>query len=148
MKQPTLTLRQATLDDEPLAFNIFEASMKHYVELAWGWNLESQRCSHREHFNPDDHQLAISDGQIFGLICVEIHPTHLQLVKLYLLPAFRNQGLGSLLLQSLIRQGQTENKPIRLRVLRVNELAQAFYSRHGFKIISESPERFYMEYSP
>ncbi|WP_225547054.1 GNAT family N-acetyltransferase [Chromobacterium violaceum] len=147
MEPANLTQRQAIPDDEPLAFDIFEAAMRHYVDLTWGWHQDYQRRCHQEHFNPDHHQLAMSDGNPCGLICVETHPTHLQLVKLYLLPAFRNRGLGTLLLQSVIRQGRIENKPSRLRVLQVNQLAQAFYSRHGFKIIDESPERLYMEYS-
>ncbi|WP_043612083.1 hypothetical protein [Chromobacterium violaceum] len=35
MEPANLTQRQAIPDDEPLAFDIFEAAMRHYVDLTW-----------------------------------------------------------------------------------------------------------------
>ncbi|QEL54758.1 GNAT family N-acetyltransferase [Chromobacterium paludis] len=146
MTKPSFTLRQATLSDEPVAFEIFEAAMKHYVDLTWGWDQNYQRDGHRDHFDPHQHWIASSNKQIVGLISLENHPTHLQLLKLYLLPEFRNRGLGAQILQSVLQQGQNENKPVRLRVLQVNKLAQAFYLRQGLSIVAETPERLYMEH--
>ena len=78
MKMPPFSPRQAKPADEALAFGIFEASMKHDVDLTWGWwDPEHQRRGHRQHFNPASHWIVASAGQTAGLICLENHATHL-----------------------------------------------------------------------
>ncbi|AUH51805.1 GNAT family N-acetyltransferase [Chromobacterium sp. ATCC 53434] len=143
---PSFTLRRADKDDEPLAFRIFSTAMREYVERTWGWDEVRQRQGHRADFRPDLHSIVLVDGQAAGVISVEEHPGHLQLLKLYLLPAFCGQGLGSRLLLAVIAQGQAAGKPVHLRVLRANGPAQAFYAGHGFLVVDETPERIFMRH--
>lgn len=79
------------------------------------------------------------------MVAIETSPSHMQLDKLYLLPAFRNQGVGSLLLQDLLCLAAQESKPLSLRVLRVNTSAQRFYLRHDFVVTDVTKERIFME---
>jgi ribosomal protein S18 acetylase RimI-like enzyme len=141
-----LYLRQATSSDEPLAFGITEAAMRSYVEATWGtWVAEEQAENHRKSFKPQTHQIVVTGSTVAGIIAVEEHPSHVQLEKLYLLPEFRRQGIGSNLLRSVVEQALKVQKPVRLRVLRVNTSAQRFYVKHGFQVTDETPERCFME---
>lgn len=71
-------------------------------------------------------------------------PDHWFLAKLYLLPAFQGDGLGSRLLEQLIADAGMLRMPLRLTVLEVDP-ARHFYERHGFVVTETVPPRHHME---
>lgn len=142
-------LRPATEDDLALTYAITEAAMRGYVEQTWGrWEPEQQRHLHRQRYTPHTHRIVLigDPPEVAGLVAIEDEPTHLQLAKLYLLPARRDQGLGTRLLQHVQQLARERAVPLRLRVLRVNTGAQRLYLRHGFRVVEETPERLFMEW--
>ena len=139
------SLRQATKDDLTLTYSITEDAMRPYVEATWGkWDRDDQIEKHRASYTPETCRIVVQDGRPVGLLAVEQEPEYLWLVKLYLLSAARNRGLGSSLLAQAVLEANAAAKPVRLRVLRVNTAAQRFYVRHGFKVVGEEPERLFM----
>jgi ribosomal protein S18 acetylase RimI-like enzyme len=139
-------LRPCTADDLALTYEITKDAMSTYVQQTWGtWDEDDQVTKHREGYVPESQQLVHVSGKPAGLIAVEVEPAHLWLVKLYLLSSYRSRGLGSVLLTRVLQQAHAQGKRVRLRVLRVNTAARRFYERHGFKVIQEAPERFFME---
>jgi ribosomal protein S18 acetylase RimI-like enzyme len=84
------------------------------------------------------------EDAVAGFVAVEEFPSHVWLVKLYLLARFRGHGIGSQVLEGVLNNAKAQAKPVTLRVLRVNRRAQALYEKHGFKVTEESPERFVM----
>lgn len=112
--------------------------MKAYAEQTWGyWDGEAN-------FDPERDQIITRLGWDVGVMRVERLPDHWFLSKLYLLPAFQNEGLGSHLLENLIIDARTVRLPLRLTVLEVNP-ARHFYQRHGFEITDTVPPRLHME---
>jgi GNAT superfamily N-acetyltransferase len=71
------------------------------------------------------------DGTPAGCVCVLRQPDEYRLVRLFVLPAFQNRGIGSGVLSELIREADTRGLPIHLRVLPVNP-AKRLYERFGF----------------
>lgn len=71
-------------------------------------------------------------------------PDHWFLSKLYLLPPFQGEGIGSRLLDRLIADAGTLRMPLRVTVLDVNP-ARRFYERHGFVVTRFAPPRHHME---
>jgi GNAT superfamily N-acetyltransferase len=65
--------------------------------------------------------------------------------KIYLLPAYQRQGLGSCLLRRLIEDARTAQVALRLTVLEVNP-ARRFYERHGFVLTHTISPRHHMEW--
>jgi GNAT superfamily N-acetyltransferase len=106
---------------------------------------EEQRTRTYASIDFSTHQIIQCDGQDVGCMAVERHENHIQLVKLYLLPAFQGQGIGTFLIRQLIAEATETNKPMQLRVLAVNP-ARRLYEREGFMIQAETEERLYMEY--
>jgi len=142
-----LRLRPATADDLVLSYTITEDAMRLYVEQTWGrWNAEEQLERHAQGFSPESHRIIVSDERDVGLVAVESDPTCVWLVKLYLLASHRGQGIGSQVLQDVVQGAHMQSKPVRLRVLRVNTRAKELYERHGFRVIDQTPERFFMEH--
>jgi ribosomal protein S18 acetylase RimI-like enzyme len=143
---PQFELRACSAEDLAVTYEITKDAMVTYVRQTWGaWNEEEQRQKHRESYIPEIHRLVIVSGQVAGLVAVEDEPTHLLLVKLYLLAKYRGMGLGSALLVQVLNYAQAQGKLVRLRVLRVNSDAKRLYERHGFKVVQETPERLFME---
>jgi GNAT superfamily N-acetyltransferase len=143
-----ISLRPARAADSEFAYQVLERTMKSYAIATWGKWCEREA---REETSADataGRSQIIQLGTIaVGLLCVEYFETHLQLEQLFVLPEYQRQGIGATVLQTVITEGRSKGLPVRLRVLRVNP-AKAFYARHGFCVVSETPERFFMEHAP
>jgi ribosomal protein S18 acetylase RimI-like enzyme len=140
-----LRMRAATRDDLTLTYKITKDAMRGYVEQTWGnWDEEEQFQKHRANFTPETYRMILIKDEVAGLVAVEEFPSHVWLVKLYLLAKYRSQGIGSQVLQGVQASASAQGKPVTLRVLRVNKRAQALYAKHGFKITEESAERLHM----
>ena len=142
---PLLRMRPATPDDLALTYAITEEAMRGYVEETWGnWDEEEQFQKHRANFTPETYRMILVEDEVVGLVAVEEFPSHVWLVKLYLLAKHRGQGIGSQVLQDIQNRAMLQRKPVTLRVLRVNTRAQALYAKHGFKVTEENAERLHM----
>jgi len=140
-----LRMRPATPDDLALAYEITEDAMRGYVEETWGnWDKEEQLQKHRANFTPETYRMLLVQDEVVGLVAVEECPSHVWLVKLYLLERYRSQGIGSQVLQDVQRNAANLGKPVILRVLRVNKRAQALYAKLGFQVTEENAERLHM----
>ena len=144
-----LEVRQASAEDMELSFAIGEGAMREYVKATWGvWEQDEQRRAHAELFSPTTHWIVLANDREVGVVAAANETSHVQLVKLYLCSEVRSQGIGSKVLRSILRYGASHVKPVRLRVLSVNQRAQAFYARHGFRESSRTAERVFMVAKP
>jgi len=101
-----LEIRQALDQDTELCFSITEESMREYVEATWGvWEESSQRNTHAESFSPATHWIVLASGKEVGVVAAANESSHVQLVKLYLRSRARSQGIGSIVLRSILRFG-------------------------------------------
>ncbi|WP_262316651.1 GNAT family N-acetyltransferase [Lacticaseibacillus parakribbianus] len=65
-------------------------------------------------------------------------PNALELERIYILPAYKRHGLGSLLYAHALKLAQAQHKPvIALGVWEHNEPAKAFYAKRGFVKVGE-----------
>ncbi len=123
--------------------------MRVYVEQTWGaWDVALQLENNAKSFDLSTHCLVLVDGNRAGIVAVVCSESRVQLEKLYLLPSFRNLGVGSQVLRQLFESPTFDRKAVRLRVLKVNEAAQRVYGRFGFAVISATVERVFMEARP
>jgi ribosomal protein S18 acetylase RimI-like enzyme len=144
-----LEVRRTSAEDMELSFAITEQAMREHVEATWGvWDRGVQRKAHTESFSPATHWIVLANDREVGVVAAANESSHVQLVKLYLCSGARSHGIGSMVLRSILRFGASHAKPVRLRVLSVNQRAQAFYMRHGFREAFRTVERVFMEARP
>ena len=137
-----ISLRDATTDDAAFALHVTEACMRHYAEETWGtWKARP------DYFDPATDMIVERDGHDIGLMGLNIDSRQKSWVleKLYLLPAYQRQGIGSFLLRNLIEAAKSERAVVRLTVLEVNP-ARRFYERHGFILTHTISPRHHMEW--
>ena len=144
---PSIRLRPATSNDAEFAYEVLEQTMRNYVEATWGeWSEARSREEMTKDASDGQSQIIELGSLRIGLLRLEEHSTHLQLEQLFVLPQYQRQGIGTLLLERVLEQARIRQLPVRLRVLRVNP-ARGLYERKGFKVVSETPERFFMEHA-
>jgi ribosomal protein S18 acetylase RimI-like enzyme len=68
-------------------------------------------------------------------------------VDISLRPEFRGQGIGTELLQALVREAAKEDKPLRVHVERFNR-ALRLYTRLGFRVLAEKGVYLQLEFAP
>jgi ribosomal protein S18 acetylase RimI-like enzyme len=146
MKLPAaFTLRQASIDDALLLYDVIDRTMREFIVATWGaWSESRVQAESREDISSPNAQVISVGGVAVGVSIVERHPTHIQLDSLYLLPEYQRLGIGTALINSLVAEAGQNKIPIRLRVMAVNP-AKKFYEQFGFIVTEATSEFFFME---
>ena len=154
---PPPALRASVPEDEPFLRELYRTTRAgELAALPWGeaevsafcrWQFDVQVASYRQSY-PQARHLIICDREApAGRMITARTDEGLVLVDLALLPAFRNRGWGTLLLQGLQEDARRSALPLLLQVER-NNRALTLYRRLGFAVTGESGVRFAMRWSP
>lgn len=109
-----ITLRSISEADFKFIYEVTRVTMQTYVEQTWGsWVDFEQRTIIYDSINLSTHQIIQLDGQDVGCLAVEIHPSYMQLTKLYVLPNFQRRGIGTVLIRQLMNEAKTHKIPLR-----------------------------------
>ena len=140
-----LKIRMAGEDDKEFAYQAKRAAFREYVEQVWGWDEEKQRKLHDQRFASQDFSVINLDGKDVGIMSVDINPDCVFINQLYILPEHQEQGIGGRCMSVVVDEGKKLDLSVRLRVLKVNLRAVAFYERLGFTITDDTDTHFLME---
>ena len=151
------TLRPVKPDDAAFLIQVYKSSRGEDLrELGWDETridefLDMQYDAQRA-FDDKDHaeatdEVILAAGDRAGRLRVHARENEIRCIDLALLPEFRNQGLGTLLLRRLQREAAAANKPLRLQVIRFSR-AISLFERLGFVRTSETGTHFQMEWKP
>ena len=140
-----LKIRMAGEDDKEFAYQVKKAAFKEYVEQVWGWDENKQRKLHDQRFAAQDFCVINLDGKDVGIMSVDLKRDSVFVNQIYILPEHQTQGIGRRCMSIVIEEGNKLNLPVRLRVLKVNHGAVAFYERLGFTITDDTDTHFLMQ---
>ena len=115
--------------------------MREYIEPLYGWDIDEQRRLHVRYFKPQ--RLSIiedDDGTAIGVLDVSDNGDHLYVSRIEVLPEVQGRGVGTVVMEGLMKQGRT----IRLRVFTNNVRARHFYERLGFIVDHESDDEHHL----
>jgi ribosomal protein S18 acetylase RimI-like enzyme len=135
----SVTLRPANADDEEFLRQLFastrEAEFASLSEaqremlIVMQFNLQRQQYS--AGYPQAEHNIILLDERTVGRVLVDEGDREITLVDIALLPAYRNLGIGTCLLDQLLARAAKANKAVRLHVFKTNP-AQLLYKRLGF----------------
>lgn len=143
-----VTLQTATSADAEFLYALLKLTMQDYVDQTWGWDEQWQQHYFQEHFIPENDQLIIKDDQRIGVISTEKTATELVLSKIFILPRFQGQGLGTALIRTVIDEAARCGLPVVLRVLKANSSAKRLYERLGFVVTNTTETHNYLKLNP
>jgi ribosomal protein S18 acetylase RimI-like enzyme len=140
---PNFSPRPANEDDINFLWALRQLTMKPYIQESYGWNDDEEyeyaterlmctRIIHIENFD-------------VGIVKIIEFPDHIHLQQIQVHPEWSNQGIGTQIINDLIRQASKKNKTVRLYVLK-NNPAKNLYTRLGFTIQEEFNHQQVMQY--
>lgn len=134
MDQPSLRFRDATPGDHAFLRRLDrEAYEALAVRLFGAWDEAKQRARMDYKLRELRFRIVELDGRAVGAVASSVREDHVFLHEMMILPELQNRGIGSLVLQSEMRDAHALGKPLRLHTARLNR-AQELYKRHGFRV--------------
>jgi ribosomal protein S18 acetylase RimI-like enzyme len=151
-------LRPVAPDDDEFLLAVYGSTRAEelgQVEWAEGqkatflrWQFDLQRREYDGRFPNAAYYVVMVDQQPAGRIWVGTDNEQIRLLDIGLLPEFQNRGVGTALLQRLIAYAASERKALRHMIFVLNNNAERFYERLGFKQIEEFGAYKHMEWKP
>lgn len=134
----TVTLRKAGSKDNDFTYFVKKVAFRQYVEQVWGWDEEEQRQLHERRFRSQDFRIVNLAGTDVGIIAVVMTSDCIKVNQLFFLPEHQGKGVGRKCMSLIIEEAHRLSLPVKLRVLKVNLRAQAFFKKLGFVCIGET----------
>ena len=142
-----IELREARPEDAEFLYGLLKATMQDYVAQIWGWDEEWQRAYFQERFDPSRERIVILEGEEIGVLAIEEKEDEVFLSKVYILPEYQGQGIGTRLMRAVLDRAFGRGLPVTLQVLKVNP-AWRLYERLGFVAIDETETHYIMRWLP
>jgi ribosomal protein S18 acetylase RimI-like enzyme len=152
----TVELRPISESDNAFLLSVYASTRADELAQAeWGegqkdmfvrWQFDLQRREYETRFPKADYHVIVLDRQPAGRIWVGADDEQIRLLDIALLPQFQNRGVGTALLERLKRHAGSERKALRHMVLVLNNNAERFYERLGFKKIEDFGAYKHMEW--
>ena len=118
--------------------------MQRYIEEIWGRDQQWQENDFAKHFEPENITVVLAESELIGYAQVERQNENLFIRMLLLSPEHQRKGVGTLLLEQVLKVAANQSLGVQLQVFKINESAKLFYERHGFRVESETPTSLVM----
>ena len=152
-----LGLRPATVDDEPFLRNLFASTRADELAFLSGDHHQAEAFIAMQ-FNAQSRQYVLSypqalnsiilwDDAPIGRLLLDRGEREFTLVDVALLPIYRGTGIGTGLIQDIVKEAGAAGKPIRLHVSTSNA-AKRLYERLGFSRVGGDAVYFEMMWFP
>ncbi len=152
-----LTLRAACVEDTAFERALFETARPDgallataFPDLARKTFLDHQfqfQTIHYARAHPDAMRLIIlAENTRIGRMIVDRATSGWRLVDFALLPSWRGQGIGSLLLQALLNAAMQSGAPRVALTVECTNPARRLYERFGFAVVEEAVPGIAMEW--
>jgi len=109
--------------------------------------FDAQHKHYQSHYPHSDFLLIKENDKNIGRLYIDRDDNSICLIDIAFLPQYRNNGLGTVLLEQLLNEAQKTNKKIVLHVEKFNPAYQ-WYIKHGFEQIEDKGVHQYMEWYP
>ena len=143
-----LSIRKPCATDSEFVFATKKKAFREYVEQVSGWDESHQRELHNARFASHDFRIIEYCGTDVGFFATSSTSEAVKLHRLFILPEYQGTGIGSACMTRIANNANLEQKPVMLRVLKINTRAIAFYKRLGFDVVNDDPSHLQMKKLP
>jgi len=143
-------------DDELFLYELYAETRRDELSVL-GWDdaqrsaflrmqFDAQRRSYRAQYAAFEQRIIYEGLERIGQISSAVTEQAIVLVDVAIVPPYRNQGIGTLLVTELQETARQQGKSVRLHVLQHNP-AQRLYARLGFGVTGEQFPYLSMEWT-
>jgi GNAT superfamily N-acetyltransferase len=150
-------LRPCTEADDAFVYDVFCTTWESEVAALPNQNL-AQHVLRIQHIAQErrfaarypeyQRYIVLHDGEPAGRLYVHETDSTMHVVDLTLMPASRDQGIGTRLFHDLFRHAEAAGQSITLQVERRNERATMLYTALGFDLVTVDDLDNYFEWVP
>ncbi len=140
----TYAYRKAEESDREAIYQLYCLVMRSFISEIWGWDEQWQRTDFSTHFDSQGITLAFQEYELAGYSHIENQDSQIFIRMIVVHPLHQRNGIGTKLLASVITSAGKQSKNVGLEVFKINEVAKAFYERHGFNVEGETPSSLIM----
>jgi len=151
-----VSLRPVTANDKEFLVSVYAGTRaQELAQVQWEegqkdafirWQFEMQQKEYQTRFPDARYDVILVDGVPAGRIWVGTDDKQIRLLDIAVMAQFQNRGVGTVLLRRLIDEAAQANKPLRHMVFVLNNNADRFYERLGFKKIEDFGAYKHMEW--
>lgn len=141
-----IQLRKVQQEDRDFLFQIFLESRSDLTLLQQLPNAEvillhqfeiDEQQTFANYPNAENNMI-LYQSELIGRVTIDKSGEDYRLIWIGVRFIYRRQGIGTYLLQSLMKEASVANKGIRLKVMWFNTEARKLYSNLGFQLLEES----------
>lgn len=140
----TYTFRNAEESDREAIYQLYRLVMRGFISEIWGWDEQWQRSDFSTHFDSKGITLALKGHELVGYSHIENQDGQIFIRMIVVHPHHQRNGIGTKLLASVIAAAGKKSRNVGLEVFKINEVAKAFYEKHGFNVEGETPSSLIM----
>lgn len=151
-------LRPESEDDTPFLKALYASTREEELAQVQDWSADqkrefldmqfrAQRHHYRTHIPGCRFDVLEHRGTPLGRLYLEPRPARLHIVDIALMPEWRRKGIGTAILEALLRTGREQGKAVGIMVEKFNP-ARHLYSRLGFTEVEDHGVYLEMEWTP
>ncbi|WP_440053507.1 GNAT family N-acetyltransferase [Pseudoalteromonas sp. T1lg65] len=138
-----LNLYKATDDNKTYFWRHYHQAMHKHIKEIWGWDDAWQKDDFEQRWQQCENYLIQYHGEIVGFIQTVGIENEYYIMMLVILPEYQSRGIGADLIKAL--NTFCTQDFISLRVFRTNLNALKFYRIHGFSLVADEGDFFYLK---
>jgi ribosomal protein S18 acetylase RimI-like enzyme len=149
-------LRPVLPEDAEFLYRVFSGTREREMELV-PWDTaqkelflrsqcHAQRVHYEKYFPQATHDIILCGEHLAGRLYVDRTDEAIHIVDIALLSEYRGAGIGTRLLQDLLREARDSGRVVRIHVEKHNP-ALNLYQRLGFQIQNDAGVYFLMEWT-
>jgi len=152
-----ITLRPITSEDEPFLFRVYASTREEELSVVpWSeaqkaaflqMQFQAQHAFYAENYTRAQFDVILLDDVPAGRLYVDRREHEIRIVDIALLPDYRRQGIGTLLLQEILTEGTSRGVPVTIHV-EMNNPALRLYQRLGFRHVADHGLYYLMQWQP
>lgn len=152
-----VSLRPATEEDYEDLVRVYASTRAPELAQVTWWDegqklafcraqYDAQKAEYSARFPDAEYDVILLDGRTAGRIWIGRAADEIRLLDIALLPEAQRQGIGAVLVGSLIEEARSTGKRLRHMVFMLNTEARRFYERLGFRVLEDLGGYLHMEW--
>lgn len=153
----TITLRDSAPQDELFLREVYACTREQELAMT-PWNAEQREAFLRFQFDAQDayyrqqypdaaYQIILKDGEPVGRLYLARRPSEIKILDITVLPPYRKQGIGSVLLNEILAEANNDGKAVLIWVEQ-NSPGKELFKRLGFLKKEDNGYQDLLEWRP
>jgi ribosomal protein S18 acetylase RimI-like enzyme len=142
-----IALRPVRPDDYGFAVALYVEGSKDHLAKIGRWDEARVLAAFRRGYKREQARIIRAGGEDVGWVQIVEFAHRLHLRQIHIVEPFRNRGIGTRLIGSLMRRASRLGKRVTLDVIHGNP-AKNLYLRLGFSFVGEDQDKLHMTWAP